>query len=76
MGAAALRSGDAAMCIYFHLKDSGQAMPDDDGVEVSEPEEARDQALQAVEELRRNDALLVRMVPGGRRPGGEGPLHP
>ena len=44
------------MRIYFHLKDAHHVLPDDNGVEVSGPEEVRDQALRVVEELREKDA--------------------
>ena len=44
------------MRIYFHLKDSGQMLPDGQGIEVSGPDEARDHALQVINELREEQA--------------------
>jgi Domain of unknown function (DUF6894) len=42
--------------IYFHLKNAHNVLPDDNGVEVAGPEEAREQALQVVQELQQKDA--------------------
>ena len=44
------------MRIYFHLKDAQTVMPDDNGVEVTGPEQARDQAMRVIDELRQKDA--------------------
>ena len=41
------------MRLYFHLKDSNEVIRDTEGVEVSGPQEARVQAILAIEELRR-----------------------
>ena len=40
------------MRIYFHLKGAHEVILDEEGVEVSGPQEARVQALLAIEELR------------------------
>ena len=39
--------------LYFHLKDGQEMIPDLEGVEVSGPQEARIQAILAIEELQR-----------------------
>jgi hypothetical protein len=41
--------------IYFHLKDAHEVLVDVEGVEVSDPQEARVQAALALEELRPTD---------------------
>ena len=41
------------MRLHFHLKDGHEMIPDLEGVEVSGPQEARIQAILAIEELRR-----------------------
>jgi hypothetical protein len=45
-----------SFAIYFHLKDSHEVLPDVEGVEVSDPQEARVQAVLLIEELRPNEA--------------------
>ena len=42
--------------IYFHLKDAHEVLPDDQGVEVAGPQQARAQALEVINELRQKDA--------------------
>ena len=46
----------AAVRVYFHLRRGHEVMPDDQGVDVSGPDEARVQALQVIDELRQKDA--------------------
>ena len=46
-----------ALRIYFHLRRAHDVMPDDQGVDVSGPEEARNQALRVIDELRQKDGL-------------------
>jgi hypothetical protein len=41
--------------IYFHLRDAHEVLLDVEGVEVSDPQEARVQAALALEELRPTD---------------------
>ena len=43
------------MRIYFHLKSAHEVILDVEGVEVSSVQEAREQALLAIEELRYQD---------------------
>ena len=43
------------MRIYFHLKDAHEVLLDVEGVEVSDPHEARNQAALVIEELRPKD---------------------
>jgi hypothetical protein len=45
----------AAMRIYFHLKNANEVLLDVEGVEVSDPREARAQAALVIEELRPTD---------------------
>jgi hypothetical protein len=40
---------------YFHLAELHNAIPDEEGIEVSNPEYARAEALKQIEELRRAD---------------------
>ena len=40
---------------FFHLADLYDAIPDEDGVEISNVEDARTEALTQIEELRRSD---------------------
>jgi hypothetical protein len=42
--------------MYFHLKDAHEVVLDVEGVEVSDPQEARVQAALVIEELRPTDA--------------------
>ncbi len=44
------------MRIYFHLKSAHELILDPEGVEVSDPQEARVQAVLVIEELRLTDA--------------------
>ncbi len=46
--------------LYFHLADSYEVIPDLEGVEVSDLQEARAQAARAIEELRRENRSAVR----------------
>ena len=55
------------MHVFFHLKDGNETIGDVTGVEVSDLEEARTEALRAVAEMRRGGA-------GGGR-GGVGWWH-
>ena len=43
------------MRIYFHFRDSHETIPDVEGVEVSCPEEARIQAISAIQEFLEED---------------------
>jgi Domain of unknown function (DUF6894) len=58
--------------IYFHLKDAHEVLLDVEGVEVSDPNEARVQAALVIEELRLADAqywsgwTLTAIAAGGR----------
>jgi hypothetical protein len=47
---------EAAVRIYFHLKSAHTVILDPEGVEVSDPQEARVQALEVIDELRQKDA--------------------
>jgi hypothetical protein len=47
---------EAVVRIYFHLKDAHEVLLDVEGVEVSDPHEARVQAALVIEELRPTDA--------------------
>ncbi len=49
------RREEAVVRIYFHLKDAHEVLVDVEGVEVSDPQEARVQAALALEELRPTD---------------------
>ena len=49
------RRGEAFVRIYFHLKDAHEVLLDVEGVEVSDPQEARVQAALVIEELRPTD---------------------
>jgi hypothetical protein len=40
------------MRCYFHLVNGDETIPDDTGIEVSELEDAKAQALQAIDDLR------------------------
>jgi hypothetical protein len=63
---------EAAIRIYFHLKDANEVLLDTEGVEVSDPQEARAQAESTLEELRSTDVecwsgwTLTAMAAGGR----------
>ncbi|HEX2137623.1 MAG TPA: hypothetical protein VHG30_17295 [Microvirga sp.] len=48
------------MRLYFHLQDATRTVFDRKGVEVADLEEARAQAIQAIEELRQEDASVAR----------------
>src|SRR5687768_17394204 len=60
------------MRIYFHLKNTNEVLLDTEGVEVSDPQEARAQAALVIEELRPKDVecwsgwTLTAMAAGGR----------
>jgi hypothetical protein len=60
------------MRIYFHLKNANEVLLDTEGVEVSDPQEARAQAALVIEELRPKDVecwsgwTLTAMAAGGR----------
>ena len=47
---------EAVVRIYFHLKSAHEILLDGEGVEVSDPQEARVQAALVIEELRPTDA--------------------
>ena len=47
---------EAVIRIYFHLKDAHEVLLDVEGIEVSDPHEARTQAAFVIEELRPKDA--------------------
>ena len=49
----------ATMRVYFHLRDTDQTIHDFMGVEVLDVEEARAEAMHAVEELWQEDAAAV-----------------
>jgi hypothetical protein len=42
--------------IYYHLKDSQESIPDNNGVEVSNLQEAHTQAYRVIEELRQENS--------------------
>ena len=44
------------MRVFFHLMDGTEAIGDEEGVEVSDLDEARTQALNAIREIRASDA--------------------
>jgi hypothetical protein len=46
---------EAVVRIYFHLKSAHEILLDEEGVEVSDPHEARVQAALVIEELRSTD---------------------
>jgi hypothetical protein len=48
--------GEAVVRIYFHLRHANEVLLDVEGVEVSDPQEARVQAALVIEELRATDA--------------------
>jgi hypothetical protein len=50
------RREEAVVRIYFHLKSGHEVVLDAEGVEVSDPHEARVQAALVIEELRPKDA--------------------
>ena len=60
------------MRIYFHLKDAHEVLLDVEGVEASDPHEARAQAALVIEELRPEDVqywsgwTLTAIAAGGR----------
>jgi Domain of unknown function (DUF6894) len=62
----------AVVRIYFHLKDAHEVLLDVEGVEVSDPQEARNQAALVIEELRPKDVqywsgwTLTAIDPTGR----------
>ncbi len=45
--------------LYFDLKDSEYFIPDVNGIEVSDPEEARRAALETIYQLRQEDTTVV-----------------
>src|SRR5687767_11047376 len=47
---------EAVVRIYFHLRHANEVLLDVEGVEVSDPQEARVQAALVIEELRATDA--------------------
>ena len=47
---------EAVVRLYFHLKDAHEVLLDMEGVELSDPHEARVQAALVIEELRPTDA--------------------
>ena len=47
--------GQSPMRLYFDLKDSQYSLPDMNGVEVSDVDEARQVALEMIRKLRRED---------------------
>ena len=47
------------MRVYFHPKDSSEMIHDFKGVDVSDVEEARAEAMRAVEELSQEDAAAA-----------------
>jgi hypothetical protein len=47
--------GEATIRIYFHLQGAHEVLLDAEGVEVSDPQEARIQAARVIEELRPKD---------------------
>jgi hypothetical protein len=47
---------EAVVRIYFHLKSAQEILLDGEGVEVSDPQEARVQAARLIEELRPQEA--------------------
>ena len=51
-----LNSEEAVVRIYFHLRDGHEVLLDGEGVEVSDPHEARVQAALVIEELRLTEA--------------------
>jgi hypothetical protein len=54
------------MRVYFHLKGGAETIPDLNGVEVSDLEEARVQASRTIEELRQEDPLAAEDWSGWR----------
>jgi hypothetical protein len=52
----ALDVEEAVVRIYFHLKSAHEILLDGEGVEVSDPQEARVQAARLIEELRPQEA--------------------
>ena len=60
------------MRIYFHLKDAHEVLLDAEGIEVSDPHEARNQAASVIEELRPENVqywsgwTLTAIAAGGR----------
>jgi hypothetical protein len=46
--------------VYFHLVNSHERIRDAEGVEVSVPQEARFQAIRAIEDLRAEDQAAAR----------------
>jgi hypothetical protein len=44
------------MRVFFHLMDGTETIGDEEGVEVSDLDEARTQALNAIREIRASDA--------------------
>ena len=48
------------MRLYFHLRYAHEVIRDPVGVEVADLEDARAQAIRAVEELRQEDASVAR----------------
>jgi hypothetical protein len=51
---------EIAVRVYFHLKDGHGVIRDPEGVEVADLQAARVQAIQAIEELRQEDASASR----------------
>jgi hypothetical protein len=50
----------SALRVYFHLRSAHDVILDPEGVEVSNLQEARVQAIRAMEELRHEDAAAAR----------------
>ena len=44
------------MRVFFHLKDASETIRDEEGVEVSDLNDAKAEARNAIQELRENDA--------------------
>ena len=48
------------MWVYFHLRAKNDSIPDMEGVEVADVEEARTAALEMLREFRQEDAWVAR----------------